>query len=741
MRRVLYAALALLALLAVVGGALWYFSYGMDATPPARVNVAGLQERAHLSWNGAGVATIRADSTGGRYAALGYAHGTGRPWMVALWRQTAAGRLGEWFGEEMLPLDRLARRLGFADLARRSYAQLPGEQKALLRSYARGMNTALQSKAVQTRSKFALLGETPGRWQPWHALAIERLYAYLAHRPPARDGLPSTAPPGARRFLRTDSTLRRWLHVHDMGRSAAWAARSPQTGTTHLFYRHVYGSSAIPPLQAVLFERPGASNVSALSLPGTPFLVAGRDGPHAWALLPGGTLQLERAAYDTTAAPRHERILGANDSEHLVTVRRSGGALLLEEQPVEEQPVKEQPVKERPAGPAPAPRRDTATAPPPGSLRLGGPRPSPDSAAARTDSLWQVRWAGLRPGSDLASWRALARGEASGGNATFQLLRAGGIVADSSGSFSRFGTPERTVAFEGGLVAGPARWTPFLAEQVQARLRQAARDTTTPGLQLQQWVQADSSAWAGRLAPDMLASVDSLSRTRSGTFTYEERTDIFGQAIRYLRNWNFSYERASIGASIFDTWVAAYHRETGRLPASRGAVDSLATSDSLRALEDRRRFRLLSSAVSRLASRYGDDIEEWRWETVAPDTRHFPGWTDSLSARRLRVLAGTRYAPIEIPGGGHPSTLNHGASPVSLGRPAPAGYEAWLSTDQWQTLHVRRRRFDTNVPFGRYRAQRVAPDPLALRFDGEGAHKTTLVPADSSAPRLFRARF
>ena len=733
MRRVLYAALALLALLAGAGGALWYFSYGMDTAPPARANVAGLGAPVELSWNGAGVATIRADSTAGRYAALGYAHGTGRPWMVALWRQTATGRLGEWFGEETLPLDRLARRLGFAELARRSYAQLPGEQKAFLRAYAHGMNAALQSEAVQTRSPFALLGEAPSRWQPWHALAIERLYAYLAHQPPAPDSLRRQgASPEALHFLRADSSLRRWLHVHDMGRSAAWAARAPQTGTTHLFYRHAYGSSAIPPLQAVLFERPGAGNVAALSLPGTPFLVAGRAGPRAWALLPGGTLAVERTAYDTTTAPRHERILGTGGSEHLVTVRRSSEALLLDDVPT----------NTAPASGAPALSRDTTAAPRPDSLRSGGAPAPPDTAAAPADSLWQVRWAGFQPGTDLANWRALAGGEAPGESAAFRLLRAGGIVADSSGRFSRFGTPERAVAFEGGLVAGPARWTPFLAEQVQARLRQAARDTSAPGLQPQQWMQADSSTWAGRLAPDMLASVDSLSRTRSGTFSYEERTDVFGQAIRYLRNWNFSYDGASIGASIFDTWVAAYRRETGRPPKPRGAVDSLATSDSLRALEDRRRFRLLGNAVSRLASRYGDDIEEWRWETVAPDTRHFPGWADSLSARRLRALASTRYAPIEIPGGGHPSTLNDGATPISPGLPAPAGYEAWVSTDQWQTLYVRRRRFDTSVPFGRYRAQRTAPDPLALRFDAESARTTTLVPADTAAAsRPFRARF
>ncbi|PSQ81760.1 MAG: hypothetical protein BRD46_01280 [Bacteroidetes bacterium QS_8_68_15] len=744
-RRALYPLLAVLAVLIVAGGALWYFTYGVSTAPPAEDRVPGLARPVEIAWNDAGVATIRADSVRDRYAALGYVHGAERPWLVTLWRQTATGRLGEWFGERPLRLDRLTRRLGFAELARRAYTDLPGEQKALLRAYADGMNAALGSEAVRNRGEFALLEQTPDAWEPWHALAIERLYAYLASSPPRPDSLGPGAPPAARRFLRADSSLRRWLHLHDFDQSAAWAARGPEA--THLFYRHVYGASAIPVLQAVLLRRPGdQGHVAALSLPGTPFLPAGRAGRRAWALLPSGPpLDVVRAPYDTSAdKPLHERILGADGSEHLVTMRRTDDALLLGDG-------------------APARSGSAQSDPPATRLRSdttrtagAGAAARPDTArpdTARADSLWQVRWGGFRPVTDLAAWRALAGGEPpgggeSGGSAGFQLLRAGGLTADSSGSFSLFGTPARAVRFDEGLVAsGTPAWTPSLAEQVQTRLTQfdAEADTAAAApIRPQQWVRADSSAWAARVAPDLLASVDSLSRTRSGTFTYEERTDLFGRAIRYLRNWNFSYDGASIGASIFDTWVAAYRRDTGRLPGVRSRTDSLATSDSLRAREDRRRFRLLGDAVSRLARLHGQDIEQWRWERVAPDTRRFPGWSDSLSGRRLRTLAETRYAPIDIPGGGHLSTLRQGASPISLGLPAPAAYEAWLSTDRWRTLYVRRRRFDTSTPFGRYRAQRSAPDPLPLRFEGARAPSSTtrLVPAGTTAtPEAVRARF
>jgi len=737
-RRALYSLLAVLAVLSVAGGALWYFAYGVSTAPPAEARVQGLARPVDIAWNDAGVATIRADSLRDRYAALGYVHGAERPWLVALWRQTATGRLGEWFGERTLRLDRLTRRLGFAELARRVYADLPPEERALLRAYADGMNAAFRSAAVQHRSEFALLGQTPDAWEPWHALAIERLYAYLASTPPPPDSLGAAAPPSARRFLRADSSLRRWLHLHDFDQSAAWAARGPEA--THLFYRHVYGASAVPLLQAVLLQRAEASNVAALSLPGTPFLVAGRAGRRAWALLPSGPpLDVARAPYDPTAAPVYERVLGTDGNEHLVTVRRSNEALLLGD-------ASGRPAAARRAPPAAAP--DSSAGLLSDTTRADTMRPD----TARADSLWQVRWRGFRPVTDLAGWRALAQGEAppgDGGNeGGFRLLQAGGMTADSSGSFSLFGTPARAIRFEQGLAAsGAPAWTPYLAEQVQGRLAQTTADTTAAAadpLRPPQWVRADSSAWAAQLAPDMLASIDSLSRTRSGTFTYEERTDVFGRAIRYLRNWNFAYDRASIGASIFDTWVALYRQETGRLPAVRSRVDSLVASDSLRVLEDRRRFRLLSSAVSRLARRHGQDVEQWRWETVAPDTRYFPGWSDARSARRLRALADTRYAPIDIPGGGHPSTLHWGAAPAALGMPAPAAYEAWISTDQWQTLYVRRRRFDTSTPFGRYRAQRSAPDPLPLRFEGRRAPSgtTQLVPAGTTAAaQQRRARF
>ena len=723
MRRALYALLALLILLVILGGGLLYFAYGTSTAPPAKSEVVGLRHPVDISWNDAGVATIRADSLWDQYAALGYVHGTQRPWLVALWRQTATGRLGEWFGRHTLPLDRLSRRLGFAKLAREAYATLPENDRALLRAYANGMNAAFQGPAVQNRSEFALLDQTPTPWKPWHALAIERLYAYLASSPPPLDSLRRQgAPPEARRFLRADSSLRRWLHVHDIDDSAAWAVRS-DAGNAHLFYRHVYGRSAIPPLQAVLLQRADAGNVMGLSLPGTPFLVAGRAGSRAWALLPDGRLDIERAAYDTTTAPTYERVMGTDGNEHLVTIHRSEEALLLSNE----------------TSPRPS-RRDTTARGAAGQQRREG-FPQPDTT--RIDSLWQVRWAGFQPITDLQGWQTLAQANPTVDASSFRLLRAGGLTADSSGSFEVFGTPARSIRFEGGLVAGPPDWTPFLADQIEARLQQVERDTME-SLTPEAWIQADSSTWAARLAPDMLASIDSLSRTRRGTFTYEERTDIFGRAIRYLRNWNFRYDRASIGASIFDTWVAAYRRQTGRLPAVRAEIDSLATSDSLRTLEDRRRFRLLDETVSQLSHRYGDDIEQWRWETVAPDTRYFPGWSDSLTTPRLRTLARTRYAPIELPGDGHPSTLDGGSSPISPGLPAPAAYEAWISTNQWGTLYVRRRRFDTATPFGRYRAQRYEPDPLALRFspsDTTTLPTTTLTPADTTTFQPLQANF
>ncbi len=661
-----------------------YLAYDVGDGLPRRVGVQGLHAPVHVDWqDDARVAYIEADSLLGAYAALGYVHGARRTWTAVLWRQTALGRLAEWYGEVLLPLDRFTRRLGFAALARETYATLPEADRALLEAYARGMNAALQTDAVQMSEFLVLLEEHPAPWQPWHTHAVERLFAWLSTPPPAPERLAATDSSVAA-FLSLDAALHRWLALHGFAHSVAFVVRD--SAAAHLFQRHVYGASALPVYQAVVLDTPQRPPLLGASLPGTPFFPAGRTGTHAWAVLPSSTMTLERVAYDSTRVTRSfTRLLDADGIEHLLTIRRLGDALPL-------------------GRPTSYPRSDTTRA----DTALARPLPPPPA-----DSIWQVQWPGLTPGTDLAAWQALVRGAAP----TFHLLEGDGLRMDSTGSVQVMGTPQVVERFPAGLVVGNTFWVQYAADELRVL---ASPDSLTA---LSEWIDVDSSAWAAQTAPVLLASLDSLARSRGGRLTTERSTGIFHEALTYLINWNFSYDRASIGASIYDTWTDAY--ALGRRERPKAPAADTASGERLR------RYQALQQAVSSLARTFGRDLRRWRWEHVMPDVRYFPGWpADTLLGRAPHPLTRTRYAPIRLPGRGHPSALSWGPSLLHDGRPAPAAWETWISTAAWDRLFVRRRRFDLEAFLGRYRIPDRRPPPVVLTPDANADRSTLLVPAE-----------
>ncbi|MFQ5572081.1 MAG: penicillin acylase family protein, partial [Rhodothermales bacterium] len=151
------------------GGLIWYLAYGVKAPPPERRILEGLDAPVEIGWGPE--LSIHARHLNDAIRALGYAHGRERAWSVILWRQAATGRLSEWFGGPTLELDRLARHLGLATLARTSFDALEAEDKALIEAYSEGLNVALMSPEGKLQQELVLLGLEPEPWQPWHTLA------------------------------------------------------------------------------------------------------------------------------------------------------------------------------------------------------------------------------------------------------------------------------------------------------------------------------------------------------------------------------------------------------------------------------------------------------------------------------------------------------------------------------------------------------------------------------------------
>ena len=648
--------------LAVSTGVMLYLSYGLTPGPPARMNVPQLSDSAGVEIFADGSARIVAANEEDAVAALGALHAQQHGWTMALYRRTAIGRLSEWFGDEMLDVDRLTLRLVLGRSAREAFGLLPDDRKRILAAYARGVNAAWQRRRSSMRDEFVLLGVQPDPWEPWHALAVERLYAWsAATRPPADSLIEAGGEVAA--FFEADRLLQGLIHLHGFDHSLAWT-RQDSTGVD-LFQRHVYGSSALPLFQSVVLEWPGADPVTGATLVGTPFMPVGKDEMRAWSILLSSPLSLERAVRDTAdVLPTYERLISADGEEHLLRVERTGTEIFFE-------------------------------APQPFFI-------ASDTVAAGRRQGWVLRWSGLTSPTDAEAWGRLAAGAAP----AFQLFGGDGIVLGADGSTMVLGQPLVNVNFPGGSLVSNNSWATSVADRLATLLTDEQSGPDPSGFR-----DNLTSSWAASLAPLMTRDAIAVPN-QPGMVT---------EALAYLRNWDFAYDRASIAASIFETWVSAYRDSLGRMPTP--TVPDTMISEVLV------RYELLVNTVEKMAARYGDNLSQWRWEEVQPKHFHFPVFSaDTLIRIDAGPVSGTRYAFIEVPGAGHPSTLHWGSTFVDDRPPSPAVWEASISTTDWEALRVRSRRFEASRFFGRYLVSDRDPELSDVAAPNRVDHTLTLLP-------------
>ena len=718
----LLAGLAAVLFAGAVGALFWHAAVRPPA-PPEAVSIDGLPAEAQIDWTD-DAAVISTEHREAALTALGYVHGSRQPWLAELRRRTALGGLSEWFGGGVLPIDRHARQLGFANQSRQAYDRLPASTQNALKAYVRGLNRALLSEKGRAADEFVTLDVAPERWEPWHPLAVERLVAWLS-TPSARWRKPEVAAPAPlETFLQRDRLLRRWLHVHGLERSTAWVARdTTQPGRrATLFQRHSTGTSALPFFQEVVWERGNGRQATLATVAGTLIFPAGSTSPpptdsaqapaasegRSWAVLLGSPGSLRRRAVDTTdIRDRLERITLRGGAETLAPVRRTAAGLPFPSAPDTSRLAR----LDTTAVDSLLLRRLRTTANP---HRLIHRLLASDSLTADSllrppspiDSTWVVQWAGLEPTSDAGTWlhlAGLAGASPPPDSLRFALFDGVGLHVRPSG-WTVTGEPAVQHPLPGGLFLGRTRWSALQADALRERL--ASGRSVHPA----SWSASDSSAWAARLLPRMVEAIGPLA----------DGPPALRDAVTYLRNWNGVYDRASIGATLFDRWMRAYRSEIGRLPAVGDTAFFAA----------HRQRRALGEAVDSLLHEQGRDLRQWRWERVVPDRRPFPAFSaDSLLDQNVESLSRTRYAPVERPGRGHPSTLADGPTLIvnrPLG-PSPSTWEAW--TDSTGTgLTVRRLQFEPSTFLARPLLDENRPDPVSLRR-AEPTATTRLLPS------------
>ena len=306
------------------------------------------------------------------------------------------------------------------------------------------------------------------------------------------------------------------------------------------------------------------------------------------------------------------------------------------------------------------------------------------AADIASDSIWAVYWSGLTENTDTGSWRQVLHGVWQ----PLSLLDGCTLWMQRGESWQILGSPPHVSAVHEGILAGLSPTSTHVADAIRTR-----PDSSYGELRIEAY-----SAWARRLAPRLVRAV-------AGS----ELSPSVASALDYVKNWDYSYSRSSIAATILDAWLEVLRGPQGSEENFLLVPDSV-IEDTIRVLE------ALSHSTHILEQRFGADQSRWRWERTHPDVRHFPYPT---------VGSKPWQEPIEWPGRGHVTSVAWNPAPFHS-KPRPgAALEIWHSARPWGTILTRGRSADPLAKFD----VTLTPDSVSVNeLRSEINHTTILAP-------------
>ena len=163
------------ALVAITAGAGLWLTWRSLPQTDGTVTLTGAAADIEIRRDAHGIPAIRAKSEADAYFALGYVHAQDRLFQMELMRRLGAGRMAEVVGRAALGSDRFMRTLGLYRHAEANVAALPPETKAVVESYAAGINAFLETRDRPLPPEFQLLNFTPEPWRPADTLVWQKL--------------------------------------------------------------------------------------------------------------------------------------------------------------------------------------------------------------------------------------------------------------------------------------------------------------------------------------------------------------------------------------------------------------------------------------------------------------------------------------------------------------------------------------------------------------------------------------
>jgi penicillin amidase len=276
----------------------------------------GLELPVYIHRDRWGIPTIDASTDADAWYGLGFCHGQDRSFQLETLLRVIRGTLAELVGPRGLPVDRLSRRIGFRESARRQLALLDAEMRTALAAYAAGVTAGGTLGLPRPAHEFAVLRGRPTPWTADDVLAMVKLQSFVlasnwdcelarlkiltadgpealaALDPAYPEWLPVAAPPGALAGRAVDRLAEDLAHfaaaVPLGGGSNNWALAPSRTATGRpLLANDPHLPPALPSQWYLAHVRTPGWAVAGASFVGGPSILAGHNGFAAWGLTAG----------------------------------------------------------------------------------------------------------------------------------------------------------------------------------------------------------------------------------------------------------------------------------------------------------------------------------------------------------------------------------------------------------------------------------------------------------------------
>jgi penicillin amidase len=184
-RKILIGVLIVILLLSVVLAVL--IPYNITRSFPqtkGKIQVPGLDAPVEVYRDSFGVPHIYASTAHDLFFAQGYVHAQDRFWQMDFWRHIGSGRLSELLGDSLLETDQILRTLGFARIAQEELDTFDPTSKAILDSYAEGVNAYLiDHQGADLSLEYLVLkainaNYVPEPWEPLHSVTWGKVMAW-----------------------------------------------------------------------------------------------------------------------------------------------------------------------------------------------------------------------------------------------------------------------------------------------------------------------------------------------------------------------------------------------------------------------------------------------------------------------------------------------------------------------------------------------------------------------------------